>query len=61
MTMTNSERVQKYRQRKRMRSIDVTDDTLSRLKEYQERWQLPSLSVAVKHAVIFANESEKQL
>lgn len=54
MTMTNSERVQKYRQRKRMRSIDLSDESLSKLKAYQERWQLPSLSVAVSHAVTFS-------
>lgn len=54
MALSGADRVQKHRARKRMRSIDISDDALQKLKLYQERWRLPSLSVAVSHAVTFS-------
>lgn len=49
-----AERVRRHRQRKAYRRIDVSDDTLARLKAYQERWELPTLSVAIRHAVTYS-------
>lgn len=54
MAMTPAERVREYRARKQTRSIDVTVEALERLKAYQQRWKLPSLSVAINHAVTFS-------
>lgn len=54
MTKTPTERVRGYRARKKLRSIDVTDEALEKLKAYQQRYELPNLSVAIRHAVSFS-------
>jgi len=54
MTMTETERVRKHRARKKLKGIDVTQDTLEKLKAYQARWELPTLSVAISHAVTYS-------
>lgn len=54
MTKTPTERVRGYRDRKNMKSIDVTEETLEKLRTYQKRWELPNLSVAIGHAVTFS-------
>jgi hypothetical protein len=54
MAMTPSERVKKHREKHKTRRIDVTEDALEKLRAYQKRWELPSLSVAINHAVTFS-------
>ena len=54
MAMTPAERARKHRARKPKQHVDVEPDVLERLKAYQARWELPSLSVAIKHAVTFS-------
>ncbi len=54
MSKTGAERVREYRARKNLRSIDVTDEALARLRAYQQRWELPNLSVAITHATTFS-------
>jgi len=52
--MTPAERAQKHRARKPKQHVDVEPDVLAKLKAYQELWELPTLSVAIKHAVAFS-------
>ncbi|WP_288365613.1 hypothetical protein [uncultured Marinobacter sp.] len=54
MSKTPTERVRGHRARHHVRSIDVREDALEKLKAYQARWELPNLSVAIKHAVAFS-------
>lgn len=54
MTKTPTERVRCYRARKKLKGIDVSEGTLAKLRAYQARWELPSLSVAIEHAVVFS-------
>lgn len=54
MAMTPAERIKKYRQKHKTHGIDVTEEALEKLRAYQKRWELPSLSVAIKHAVSFS-------
>jgi len=54
MPMTPAERAQKHRARKPKQHVDVEPDVLAKLKAYQERWELPTLSVAISHAVTFS-------
>jgi len=54
MVLTETERAQRHRALKNLKSISVTEDTRYKLKAYQQRWELPSLSVAVDHAVTFS-------
>lgn len=54
MSKTPTERVRGYRARKKLRGIDVEADALEKLKAYQAHWELPNLSVAIRHAVSFS-------
>lgn len=54
MAMQPTERVRKYKERKKLKGINVTEATLVKLKAYQQRWELPSLTVAIDHAVTFS-------
>lgn len=54
MTMTPTERVRNSRARKKLKSVNVTEDTLVKLQAYRDRWELPNLSVAINHALVFA-------
>lgn len=54
MVMTPAERAKRHRDKKRMRHVDVEPEVLDKLKAYQERWELPTLSVAISHAVTFS-------
>jgi len=54
MTATPTERVRKYRAAKKLKGIDVSEEALNKLRAYQARWELPSLSTAIEHAVVFS-------
>jgi hypothetical protein len=54
MTMTGAERVKAHRARKKLKGIDVNEATLQKLRAYQRRWELPSLTAAINHAVTFS-------
>lgn len=54
MSMTPTERVRGYRARKKLKSIDVTEEALEKLRAYQAKQELPNLSVAISHAVTFS-------
>lgn len=54
MAMQQTERTKNYKDRKQLKGVDVTEATLAKLKAYQKRWELPSLTVAIDHAVTFS-------